>query len=117
MSKYKTPDGNIIVATQEYVDAKFPGSSLVEEPPEYIPPAPAPSITKLEYMGRFTDSELISIYTAAKSNVAIEVWLEKFKLAAEIYLQDQRTIDGLNALAAAGILTSERVSVILGGNQ
>lgn len=115
MPKYQTPDGNVIVASQEFIDEMFPGSILVEEPTP--PPPPPKPITKLEYMGRFTDSELIAIYTAAKSNVAIEVWLDKFKLASEIDLRDQRTIDGLNALAAAGILTPERVSEILGENQ
>lgn len=120
MPRYQTPDGNLIVADQDFIDQNYPGSILVSsydsdkaERPVSIKPPP---ITKLEYMGRFTDDELIAIYTAAKTNVAIEVWLEKFKLASEIDLQDQRTIDGLTALEAAGILVSGRVSEILGEN-
>lgn len=70
-------------------------------------------LTKLDYMNRFTDAELAAIYTAAKSSVAIEVWLEKFKLATEINLDDPRTIDGVNALEAAGLLAPGRAAEIL----
>lgn len=109
MPRYQTPDGNLIIATQEYIDEKYPGSILIPDPPP-----PPPPISKLEYMNRFTDTELAAIYSAAKTNIAIEVWLEKFKAAEQINLRDQRTIDGLNALVAVGILTPTRVSEILG---
>lgn len=71
------------------------------------------TLSKLDYMNRFTDAELASIYNAAKSSVAIEVWLEKFKLATEINLDDPRTIAGVQALEAAGMLTAGRAAEIL----
>jgi hypothetical protein len=82
-----------------------------------IPAPPAPPrqsiLSKLEYMDRFTDAELAGIYTAAKSVVQVEVWLEKFKLASEINLDDPRTIAGVQALEAAGLLNAGRAQEIL----
>lgn len=80
--------------------------------PPYVEPAPS-TISKLEYMGRFTDAELAGIYTAAKSVVQIEIWLEKFKLATDINLADPRTIDGVQSLEAAGLIGVGRAAEIL----
>lgn len=79
------------------------------------PPAPAPvrTLTKLQYMNRFTDSELAGIYTAAKSVVQVEIWLEKFKLASEVNLDDTATVAGLQAMEAAGLLAAGRAAEIL----
>lgn len=70
-------------------------------------------ISKLDYMNRFTDAELVAIYTAAKTNVNVEIWLEKFKLAAEINLDDIRTASGLQALETLGLITTGRAAEIL----
>lgn len=70
-------------------------------------------ITKLEYMNRFTDIELATIYTVAKTSVAVEVWLEKFKLASDINLDDPRVVGGLHALAYVGLIETDRVLEIL----
>ena len=88
---------------------------------EYVaPPAPTPYVeppirilTKLAYMNRFTDSELATIYTAAKSVVSVEIWLEKFKLASEINLDDPYTIGGLKAMEAGGLIGAGRAAKIL----
>jgi len=72
-------------------------------------------LTKLQYMNLFADTELSGIYAAAKVNVAIEVLLEKFKLASEINLDDPQTIGGLYALESAGLLAVGRAAEILNG--
>ena len=64
-------------------------------------------------MNLFTDSELAGIYTAAKANIAIEVWLEKFKVAEIIDLLDPKTIAGLHTLEAVGLLATGRAAEIL----
>jgi hypothetical protein len=64
-------------------------------------------------MNRFTDAELAGIYTAAKSIIAVEIWFEKFKLAGDINLDDPRTVAGLQAMEAAGLLVAGRASEIL----
>ena len=84
---------------------------------EYSAPVAEPKprqLTKLEYMNLFSDAELAGIYTAAKTVVAVEVWLEKFKLASEINLDDPRTVSGVNALEASGLLGVGRAAEILG---
>lgn len=70
-------------------------------------------ITKLAFMNRFTMEELAAIYTAAKTNVMVEVFLDKLKLAEEVNLADEQTIAGLYALAAGELLTEDRVKEIL----
>lgn len=70
-------------------------------------------ITKLEYMNRFQDQELAALYTAAKSVVQVEIWLEKFKVADFIDLADPRTAAGVRALEAAGIIGVGRANEIL----
>lgn len=70
-------------------------------------------ITKLQYMERFTDQELQDIYTAAKTFVAIEVWLEKFKATTQVDLNDPRILAGLQALETAGLLASGRAQEIV----
>lgn len=79
-------------------------------------PEPAPAVrvlSKLDYMNRFADAELAGIYTAAKTVISVEVWLEKFKLASDINLDDPRTIGGLQAMEAAGLLAVGRAAEIL----
>lgn len=75
--------------------------------------APIRALTKLQYMNRFTDKELADIYGAAKVIVQVEIWLEKFKLAAEINLDDPVTIGGLQAMEAAGLLAAGRAAEVL----
>jgi len=76
------------------------------------PPGPR-ILTKLEYMNRFTDAELAGIYTAAKTTVQVEIWLDKFKLASEINLDDPYTVGGLQAMEAAGLIDTGRSMEIL----
>ncbi len=78
---------------------------------EAIPPKR--EITKLEYMERFTDQELQDIYTAAKTFVAIEVWLEKFKATTQVDLNDPRILAGLQSLETAGLITQGRAQEIV----
>lgn len=71
-------------------------------------------ITKLAFMERFTESELVAIYSAAKQSVAVEVWLEKLKMTTgNIVLTDFRTISGVRGLEAAGLIASGRAMEIL----
>ena len=71
------------------------------------------TLAKLEYMNRFTESELAGIYTAAKSAVSVEIWLEKFRLASEINLDDLLTVGGLKAMESAGLIAVGRAAEIL----
>ena len=62
---------------------------------------------------RFTDDELVGIYSAAKSVIQVEIWLEKFKLAQDINLDDPLVAAGLTALEGVGLLAAGRAAEIL----
>lgn len=81
---------------------------------DYDPyPVKQKALTRLEFMERFTDEELIGIFTAAKQSVPLEVFLEKLKAAEEILLDNTLTVAGINALVAVGLLTTARAEEIL----
>lgn len=69
-------------------------------------------ITNLRFMDLFTAEELRTIYTVAKADVTVEIWLDKMRAAKEVILDEDRTVAGLNALKKAGLLTDARVARI-----
>lgn len=69
-------------------------------------------ITKLAFMDLFTETELEAIYEGAKQSAALEVYLDKLKVADHVDLHDPRTVAGLNRLKDAGILSADRVAAI-----
>ena len=74
---------------------------------------PTTPLTKLAFMNRFTMDELVAVYTAAKTEVLVEVFLDKLKLAEHVDVTDPQTIAGLQALAASGLLAETRVQEVL----
>jgi hypothetical protein len=76
------------------------------------PPAPSTELTRLEFMDRFTNAELVDIYTAAKSDVQAQIWLDKVKTAQEINLADTRTREALAMLEAGGLIGEGRADEI-----
>lgn len=84
--------------------------SVSTEPPD----APRSRIlTRLAFMRRFTDAELATIYTAEEQGVVLKVWLDKFRLAEEISLDDPEIIAGVNGLEQMGILAAGRAAEVL----
>lgn len=83
-----------------------------QQTPANPQPAPRP-ISKLEFMERFTDEELAAIYAAAKTDVRVEVWMDKMKLASEIDLADPRTRAGVEALETLGLIGQGRAAEVL----
>lgn len=115
---YYDLDGKVVQLTggSSVIDSDVPAPAWhVEEAAPSVTAQPASrTITKLEYMNRFHDDELAALYTAAKSVVQVEIWLEKFKVSEFIDLADPRTVAGVNALEAAGIIGAGRAAEILG---
>lgn len=101
------------------VEGAFPFADFTHaEFPDDAEPVIAPplgQISKLAYMDRFTDAELAGIYAASHVSPAVEVWLEKFKLAEFIDLSDPRTLAGLQALEANDLIGTGRALEILHG--
>lgn len=78
-------------------------------------PAASKKLTKLAFMSLFTDGELVGIYQAARQSVAVEVWLDKLKLADDVDIADPRTTVGVQNLVGAGLLTQARADCIVVG--
>jgi hypothetical protein len=112
---------NTIVADEAFMAANpYP---YFREAPEAQPAPAQPSrkLSKLEFINLFTDEEYVGILTAAKQSAAVEAWLKKFEMTSvdadgrSIDLTDPRTIAGVNALEAGGLLAAGRAAEILNG--
>ncbi len=114
MNTYKIlSTGNRIISDQLFVEQNYPNNwELIEVLTPSIQLQPQ-TLTKLQYMERFTDQELAAIYTAAKTNIQVEIWLEKFKATTEINTADLRISVGLQALETAGLLAAGRAQEII----
>ena len=113
-ARYRVEGGKVVDAypgkTDEDVLADI---AAAQAAPPQTPVAASAKLTKLEFMNRFTLEELAAIYTAAKANVLVEVWMDKLKLASEVDLSDPATIAGVQSLAAQGLLTEARAQEVL----
>jgi len=88
--------------------------------PPPAPPAPVSQrlITELAFRQRFTQDEQRAIYTAAKSSVDVQIYLDDMRAAAvanagNVNLDDPLTSQGVAALEAAGLITAGRSAEIL----
>lgn len=76
--------------------------------------APVPrTITKLEYLRRFTTDERVTIRAAAVSNPVLDDYLKLMELAQEINLDDQDTVAAVQLLEQAGLIATGRAAEIL----
>ncbi len=95
--------------------ANYPGR-FVEVPKPSEPPAlPRTRLSRLEFRNQFTMAEKQALYTAAQSNIDIQIFLDDVNAAEYVETTDQVTIDGLSALVSAGLLTQARADEILVG--
>ncbi len=80
-------------------------------------PAPPASgvnvLSSLQFMERFSLQTQLAVVAATKVNDEIKLWYDKMLAADEINLRDQRTIDGVNAMVAAGIISRHEAKVAL----
>jgi|WetSurSiteA1Bulk_404760.scaffolds.fasta_scaffold45880_2 hypothetical protein len=78
-------------------------------------------LSKLEFIELLTDTEYVTILTAAKESVQIEAWIRKMELATpdddgtSIDLDDPRTQGGVQALELIGLIGEGRAEEILNG--
>jgi len=70
-------------------------------------------LTKLAFLNRFTASERIAIRAAAEQSPAIHDYMAMLDAAQDVDLLDARTIGGVQALEAAGLLGEGRAGEIL----
>lgn len=83
-------------------------------PPPAPPPAPPSTIiSKIAFIHLFTDAELFSILTAAKTDVVVELLITKTKLSDCIDLTDTVLINALTYLTQQNLLATGRSAQIL----
>jgi hypothetical protein len=95
-----------------------PGPGWTYSDGAFSPPPPVvdsrpPVITKLAFRFRLTDQEYVGILAAAKTEIAVQAWVETFAMVTQVNLADARTIAGVQQLAALDLLTDERAATIL----
>ena len=73
------------------------------------------TLTKLEYLRRFTDKERIAIRAAAEQNAALADYLQLMEAAQDINTGDADTIAAVTMLAQAGLIAAGRAQEILNG--
>lgn len=71
------------------------------------------TITKLEYLRRFTTDERVAIRAAASANPVLDDYLKLMELAQEINLDDQDTVSAVNMLEQAGLIALGRAAEVL----
>lgn len=94
-----------------------PGPDWTYENGVFSPPPPPPPlpniITKLAMIDRFTEAEYEGVLAAAKLDVQVQGWLDRFAAANQINLDDSRTVSGINLLVSKNLLTQARADEIL----
>ncbi len=76
--------------------------------------APVPrTITKLEYLRRFTVEERVAIRAAAEQNPVLADYLQLMELAQEINLDDPDTVAAVQLLEQAELIAAGRAAEVL----
>lgn len=70
-------------------------------------------LSKFEFLSRFTQAELGTIIELTKTNPAISIWMELFKVAEYIDIESIDTMQGVGMLEAGGIIAVGRSAEIL----
>lgn len=122
--KYQLSDGNIIIATQDYIDSHHPDAVPIEEPDAEIENQVNTILTRLAFRNRFTGAEKTAIELAMLDDPAAS--MEKRRQAAmlrafdkdlnaaeEVDLNLQQLIDGVRALEALGLIEEGRADEVL----
>jgi hypothetical protein len=69
---------------------------------------------KMDFIARFTQTEMGAVLAAAKSNIGVEVLVFRLQNAQKIDLRSQVVATAIRALQDASILTPDRVNEVLG---
>ena len=70
-------------------------------------------LSQTKFLARLSTDELRGIYLAADANIDVRIWLDKFKMAGDIWLDHPDLVNGLHAFIRQNIFTESRVKEIL----
>ena len=83
---------------------------------QYVPPvATGRTMTRLEFLRRFTGAERVTLRTVAKTNAGLEDYMALLDAAQDVNTGDADTIAGVQFLEAAGLIGAGRAGEILHG--
>lgn len=99
--------------TEQAVQVGWTFDGTTFAPPDEPTAAVNARLSPLHFMERFTAEESTGIAAAVVTSPAVMLWMLKTAAAKEIDLTDQLTIDGLEALVTAGLLTEARKTALL----
>ena len=114
---YERDTGTIVYAYTADAACDFPEypfqqfSHVLKKPEPVI--QPQRTITKLEYLRRFTTDERVAIRAAAASNPVLADYLQLMELAQEINLDDPDTVAAVAMLEQAGLIAAGRAAEVL----
>lgn len=122
--KYQLSDGNIIIATQEYINSLHPGAVPVYDPVTETEAPINTLLTVLAFRNRFTSAEKTAIELAMLDDptapiekrqqaAMLRAFDKDLSVAKDIDLNFQQTIDGVNALESFGLIAEGRADEVL----
>lgn len=89
---------DLTAAKKKKLDAVIAAHDATKEPTVRV-------ISTLEFMERIPKAKRVAIRQAARENADLDDWLDLLRAAQEVNLDDPRTVDGVAAMVAAGLLT------------
>ena len=101
------------VSLPEYPDETHDHVVVPDPAVEDPTPVAGTTLTRLEYLRRFTDAERKTIRAAAKVNDTLDDYLYMLEMAEEVRTDDPATVAGVQALEAAGLIGAGRAAEIL----
>jgi hypothetical protein len=87
--------------------------TVIKELDRPVPIVVNTTISKREFLKRFTPTEYAAIKTAANANATLDWYWQQFLLAEFIDLADPDTVAGIQMLEGAGLLAPGRAAEIL----
>ena len=112
--RYKAENGQAIDIYPGLSDEEILAAIKAKSDQEAVVPQVAGKILDhTDFYNLFTIDELAAVYTAAKENVYLQIFLDKIKVSKKIIMNDPDVITGLELLVQMTILTDERRQAIL----
>lgn len=113
-SSWSPPKGMILVALDDG-ERCAPGATYAPSAtPRFILPPVVNVWTAYQFLGRFTDAELMAIRAKSQTDAATWKFLTFATAAQEVVSNDPMTVAGMDYLVSVGILTPLRKAEILG---
>lgn len=80
---------------------------------EFSPPDPPPVIlTRLEYINKLSNS-YSTIISTSKTDVDVEIWLEKFRLTDTFNMSETQTVADVQFLVTKNLITQNKANQII----